>query len=221
MEQETTNALAGFFTKGGWYMYVIAAIGVVATGTIIERAYRIFFFFSVNGTAFMGQIQKLVMADQIEKAIKMCNAESEAALARVLKAGLQRANRGPVEIQNAVDETSLEVIPELEKRTPFLSMWANVATLTGLLGTIAGLIKAFAGVAAAAAADKQRILAEGISQAMYTTLFGLITAIPILIAHSFIQNKTAKLVKDLDLFSVRLINLLSARYKGTLNDEAA
>jgi len=211
--------LAGFFTQGGAFMYFILGVGIIGLGTILERAYRIYFQYSINGTAFMAQVQKLIMANNIDRAIKLCNAESNAALARVLKAGLTRANRGPVEIQNAVDEASLEVIPELEKNTPYLSMWANVSTLLGLLGTIAGLIAAFKAVAAASAAQKQEMLARGISVAMYTTEFGLIVAIPIMVCHSFIQNKTAKLVKDIDLYAVRTVNLLTARHKGSLSSE--
>jgi biopolymer transport protein ExbB/TolQ len=213
------NALRGFFENGGPFMYVISGVAVIALGTIIERAYRVYFQYSINGTAFMAQVQKLIMADNIDRAIKLCNAESSSALARVIKAGLRNSNRGPMEIQNAIDEASLEVIPEVEKRTPYLNMWANVSTLLGLLGTIQGLIQAFKAVAAASAAEKQEMLAKGISMAMYTTMYGLMCAIPIMVAASFIQNKTSKIVKDIDLHSVRTINLLTARHRGTMTED--
>ena len=208
-----------FFREGGEFMYVILVISVIAMATVIERGYMILFRFNINGAAFMAQVQKLVMANNIDRAIKLCNAESNSALTRVLKAGLTRANRSALEIQNAVDEATLETIPMLQKRTPYLAMWANVATLTGLLGTISGLVIAFKAVATAAPEEKQQMLAQGISVAMYTTAFGLVVAIPVMIAHSVISNRTVKLIDEIDQYSVKLINLLTARQRGTLKEE--
>jgi biopolymer transport protein ExbB/TolQ len=208
-----------FFRDGGEFMYIILIISVIAMATVIERAYMILIRFNINGAAFMAQIQKLVMANNIDRAIKLCNAESNAALTKVLKAGLTRANRSAVEIQNAVDEATLETIPQLQKRTPYLGMWANVATLTGLLGTISGLVIAFKAVATAAPEEKQAMLASGISVAMYTTAFGLVVAIPTMIMHSIISNRTVKLIDEIDQYSVKLINLLSARQRGSLKDD--
>ena len=107
----------------------------------------------------------------------------------------------------------------LQKRTPYLGMWANVATLTGLLGTISGLVIAFKAVATAAPEEKQQMLAQGISVAMYTTAFGLVVAIPTMIAHSIIANRTVKLIDEIDQYSVKLINLLTARQRGTLKED--
>ena len=207
-----------FFREGGEFMYLILVISVIAMATVIERGYMILFRFNINGAAFMAQIQKLVMANNIDRAIKLCNAESNSALTRVLKAGLTRANRSAMEIQNAVDEATLETIPQLQKRTPYLAMWANVATLTGLLGTISGLVIAFKAVATAAPEEKQQMLAQGISVAMYTTAFGLVVAIPVMICHSIISNRTVKLIDEIDQYSVKLINLLSARQRGSLKE---
>jgi len=208
-----------FFREGGEFMYIILVISVIAMATVIERGYMILFRYNINGAAFMAQIQKLVMANNIDRAIKLCNAESNSALTRVLKAGLTRANRSALEIQNAVDEATLETIPMLQKRTPYLGMWANVATLTGLLGTISGLVIAFKAVATAAPEEKQQMLAQGISVAMYTTAFGLVVAIPTMIAHSIIANRTVKLIDEIDQYSVKLINLLTARQRGTLKED--
>ena len=208
-----------FFREGGEFMYVILVISVIAMATVIERGYMILFRYNINGAAFMAQVQKLVMANNIDRAIKLCNAESNSALTRVLKAGLTRANRSALEIQNAVDEATLETIPMLQKRTPYLGMWANVATLTGLLGTISGLVIAFKAVATAAPEEKQQMLAQGISVAMYTTAFGLVVAIPTMIAHSVITNRTVKLIDEIDQYSVKLINLLTARQRGTLKED--
>jgi biopolymer transport protein ExbB/TolQ len=199
-------------------MYLILVISVIAMATVFERGYMILVKFNINGAAFMAQIQKLVMANNIDRAIKLCNAESDAALTKVLKAGLTRANRSALEIQNSVDEATLEAIPQLQKRTPYLGMWANVATLTGLLGTIQGLVLAFAAVANADPSMKQEMLANGISMAMYTTAFGLVVAIPTMVAHSVISNRTVKLIDEIDQYSVKLINLLAARQRGAMDE---
>jgi biopolymer transport protein ExbB len=207
--------------KGGPFMWGILAAAIFALAISAERIYYVVFRANINGTAFMAQIQKLIMANNIDRAIKLCNAEPNAALPRVLKAGLTRANRGDIEIQNAVEEAVLEVFPKLAKRTPFLSMLANVATLTGLLGTIQGLIMAFEAVARASAETKQTMLASGISVAMFTTASGLIVAIPTLVLFSIIQSQTTKIMNEIDLYALKTVNLLGARRRGSLKEEVA
>jgi biopolymer transport protein ExbB/TolQ len=204
--------------KGGFFMWFILITAIFALAITFERLYYIVFRANINGTAFMAQIQKLIMANNIDRAIKLCNAEPNAALPRVLKAGLTRANRSEVEIQNAVDEAVLEVFPVLNKRSGYLPMLANVATLTGLLGTIQGLIIAFEAVAHASAESKQTLLAAGISTAMYTTASGLVVAIPVLVAHSIVSARTTKIMDDIDQFALKTVNLLGARRRGTLKE---
>jgi biopolymer transport protein ExbB/TolQ len=169
----------------------------------------------------MAQIQKLIMANNIDRAIKLCNAEPHAALPRVVKAGLTRANRTEKEIENAIDEATLEIGPRVNKRTSYLSMLANIATLCGLLGTIWGLIMAFQGVATASAETKQTVLAAGISMAMYTTAAGLMVAIPTLMIHSVVLNKSNKILDDVDQYGLKVANLLAARRRGTLKEDEA
>ncbi len=215
------NFFVDAMDKGGEFMYPILLAGIFALAISFERLYYVMFRANINGTAFMAQVQKLIMANNIDRAIKLCNAEPNAALPRVLKAGLTRANRSEVEIQNAVDEAVLEVFPLINKRTGYLPMLANVATLTGLLGTIQGLIVAFKAVATASAESKQTLLAAGISTAMYTTAGGLVVAIPTLVIHSIIMARTTKIMDDVDQFALKTVNLLGARRRGTLKDDGA
>ena len=114
------DQIAKAFSTGGIWMYVILGASIVGLGIIVERFIFLFFKYNINATAFMAQIQKLVMANKIDHAIKLCNAAPSAALARVIKAGLTKANKGEVEIQNAVEEATLEVIPFIQKRTSTL-----------------------------------------------------------------------------------------------------
>ena len=206
--------IANSYVQGGGFMHPIAAVSVIGIAIMIERFYALFFKYNISADQFMAQIQKLVMANNIDRAIKLCNAAPSAALPKVIKAGLTRANKGEIEIANAIEEATLEVIPNITKRTGMLQAVGNIATLLGLLGTIVGMIQAFAAVANAPPDQKTAMLTAAIAIAMNTTAFGLIVAIPCLAAHVFLSNITKKIVDEIDQYSVKLQNLLVSRGKG-------
>lgn len=215
------SAIITFFKEGGLWMLPIAFVSFLVIGIAVERVIFIFFRYNINAPAFMAQIQKLVMANNIDRAIKLCNAAPNAALARVIKAGLTRANKGESEIQNAIEEASLEVVPELTKRSNSLGTLASLATLAGLLGTVFGLIEAFRAVAKVSAAEKATVLTGAISEAMNCTAFGLVVGIPALFAHLVLAGMTKKIIDELDFYSVKLENLLTTRGKGGLDGPEA
>ena len=202
------NILINAMKEGGPVMWIILGFSILSMAIVLERFFFILFRYNINGPAFMKKIQKLVEARNIDRAIQLCNAAPHAALSRVLKAGLSRAGKQEREIQDAVDEVALEVLPKLQKRTSYLQVIANVATLLGLLGTILGIIMAFDAVANVEPAMKQKVLTKGISVALYTTAFGLLVAIPSLLFYAILDNKTVKIIDEIDEFSVKLINLL-------------
>jgi len=208
--------IAEFYKHGGTLIMINSLTWIMAIAIVVDRIVALLFRFNINANAFMAQVQKLVMANNIDRAIKLCNAAPSAALPKVVKAGLTRANKGSVEIQNAMEEATLEVVPEIQKRTPSLWTIANLATLLGLLGTIFGLIACFKAVGLATPDQKARILAEGISEAMYNTAYGLTIAIFCMIFHLVLTNTTKKIIEEIDQYSVKLENLLIARNKGTL-----
>ena len=211
------SGIAEAFRQGGGWMYVILVVSIIAIGIIIERFIFLFFKYNINAHAFMAQIQKLVMANNIDRAIKLCNAAPSAALPKVIKAGLTRANKGEVEIQNAVEEATLEVVPQIMKRVGSLQALGNIATLLGLLGTIIGLIEAFNALKSATPDTRQELLSQGIALAMNTTAFGLIVAIPCMVAHLFLSGMTKKIIDEIDQHSVKLENLLVSRGKGGID----
>ncbi len=211
------SEIAEAFRTGGIWMYVILVVSIVAIGVVIERFIFLFFKYNINANTFMAQIQKLVMANNIDRAIKLCNAAPSAALPKVIKAGLTRANKGEVEIQNALEEATLEVVPQIVKRTASLQQLANIATLLGLLGTIIGLIEAFAALKSATPDKRQELLSAGIALAMNTTAFGLIVAIPCLVAYMMLAGMTKKIIDEIDQHAVKLENLLVSRGKGGTN----
>jgi biopolymer transport protein ExbB/TolQ len=197
-------------------MYAIAVSFAFAIAFTLERFIRLFLQYNVDGPSFMFEVQKNILANDLDGAIRLCNGAGRAALPKVIKAGLQRASRDEQQIQNAIDAASLEMIPKLERRIPYLALIANISTLLGLLGTISGLIKSFAAVAQGDPAQRQAILASGIAEAMNATAFGLVTAIFTMIAHSILTNKATKILEEIDEFGVKLLDLLSARkYRHT------
>ncbi len=211
------SSIKAFFEEGGPFMFINLVTSVATIAIIVERIIFLVFKYNINGEAFMEQVQKLVMQNQIDRAIKLCNAAPTAALPRVIRAGLTRANKNEIEIQSAVEEAILDVLPGLKKRTDNLQHIANIATLIGLLGTVMGLIKAFGAVALASADQKAMILSKGIAEAMNNTAFGLSIAVTCIIAHLFLSNTTRKIIDELDQYSVKLINMLYLRNKGDIN----
>lgn len=209
--QSFVQGLIASFQVGGTWMIPIAISLALSLAFTFERFLRLFLQFNVDGPSFMFEVQKYILANDLDGAIRLCNGAGRAALPRVIKAGLQRASRDEQQIQNAIDAASLEMIPKLERRIPYLALIANIAVLLGLLGTISGLIKSFAAVALADPAQRQAILANGIAEAMNATAFGLVTAIFTMVAHSILTTKANKILEEIDEFGVKLLDLLSAR----------
>ena len=206
--------MAQFFRDGGPAMWAILIFLAAGIAIIIERFIFLFTIADMKPEKFMGRIAEFIRKGSIEGAIASC-ADKNAPLARIIEAALRNYRNTERDIQNAVDEMALAELPRLNARTGYLAMLANVSTMVGLLGTIFGLIAAFESVAAADPAEKSIMLANGISMAMSTTAFGLMSAIPLLIAHSFFTAKTDNLIDDIDRYSVMVINMLAqARKEG-------
>ncbi|MBU1222168.1 MotA/TolQ/ExbB proton channel family protein [Myxococcota bacterium] len=205
------SGLAKAFVDGGEFMYVILFASAFGIAIIIERSIFLLFRYNINAEAFMAQIMQLVGANNIDHAIKLCNAAPTAALPRVIKAGLSKYAEGPMAVSAAIEEAKLEVTPEVVRRTPALQGVANIATLVGLLGTIMGMIQAFDALGTATPENRSAVLSHGIAVAMNTTAFGLIVAVPCLTAHLLLTSFTKKIMDDVELFSTKLDNLLSRR----------
>ena len=203
------DLFADMFEEGGFFMYPITVCAVIGMALALERFVYLFLRASLNASAFMSQLQRELLAGKVEDALKLCNAEPSAAIARVMKAGLVRAGRPEAELKAAVEEQVLEVQPQISRRLAYLPMLANVATLLGLLGTIQGLIFSFHAVSAADASARSTALADGIAVAMYTTFWGLLVAIPILVVHSLLAARANQIMDEVDHYALKLTNLLS------------
>ena len=163
------NTIIDFFEQGGVFMGVILLVWGIGIAICLERFSKLKKM-DVNGASFMNEIQRHVLSNDIQGAIRICSG-SAAVLPRVLKSGLKRSNSSTEQMQNAIDATSLEVIPKVESRLGYLQLIANISTLFGLLGTIQGLITSFAAVAAADPSQKAAELSNGIAKAVEYDIF--------------------------------------------------
>lgn len=198
-----------FFQSGGAFMYPILL--VFALGVAIA-AERLLYITKTQGTTskIWKQLVPMLTARDFDRATKLMES-TKTPLATMLNYGFARrnANASREGIEAAMEEGMMEVMPELEQRTHYLATFANIATLLGLLGTIIGLIQAFTAVAGADPADKAELLSASISVAMNTTAFGLVAAIPLILIHSYLAAKTARLVDNLEMAAVKCLNLVA------------
>jgi len=207
---EMLRTLAKHYNDGGWMMHPILVSLVFTLAVMIDRIVVLYFKASLDKEAFLRGLKPLVYGGDLDKAIAFCASQKKVPLVQVIKAGLIAVPKGEEDVQAAMDEATLRESPKLEMRTGYLAMLGNVATLLGLLGTIVGLIGAFGAVANANPADKATILASSISEAMNCTAFGLLTAIPALVAFSVLQGRTQHMVDDINEASVAVLNLVVA-----------
>lgn len=207
------GVIATHFKEGGWGMYPIVVWLIIVGWIIVDRT-RVLVRASIDKDAFLTNIQKCVLAGDVARAKRLCES-TDAPLSRIVKAGLSRLQSPDAQVQIALDEAALREVPMLEKRTAYLALLSNLAMLSGLLGTITGLIGAFHAVGsrdahnALPADQKAQKLAEGISEAMNCTAFGLMVAIIGLIAFALLNGKTQAVVDEINEGVVQVMNLVT------------
>lgn len=204
----TMGAIIAFFQSGGVFMYPIVVVLALGIAIALER-YWFLSLAQLRNRKAWSQVVPLLRGGKYQDAKRLVD-QSGASVSTVLRYGLAKlsAARRRDDLQMAMEEGLMEVIPRLEKRTHYLATLANIATLLGLLGTIMGLIQAFTAVAAANPADKADMLSASISVAMNTTAFGLMVGIPLLLVHAVLQTKSTQLVDNMEMVSVKVVNLI-------------
>lgn len=211
---EDTGGFMAAYKESPVFLTLNMVVSVIVVTIIAERLLYQLTKYRVNAKEFFAQVKKLVAANNIDRAIKLCEA-SDYPILQLVKAGLTHANKSPDEIDAALSERLGELKPAVEKRIGSLWSLANIATLIGLLGTVYGLIHTFGAVAAQglSQADKQRILANGIAEAMYNTAFGLGIAVACMIAHLFLSQRAKRLAHELEATMEKTFNLLAISNK--------
>jgi biopolymer transport protein ExbB len=202
-------SMVAFFQKGGLFMYPILIVFAVGMAIAIERWVQLNRIGSANQKMWK-QLHPVLVKGEFDAARKMVN-KDKSSIAKMLGMGLARqgAVRRRDDIEIAMEESMMEIIPQLEKRTPYVALLSNIATLLGLLGTIMGLIEAFTAVANANPAEKADLLSASISVAMNTTAFGLMSAIPLLLLHAKLTSTAGQIVDSLEMASVKALNNIS------------
>ena len=203
-----------FLRHGGWVMWVnIFCLAIVLT-IIVERFIYLLFKGQINAKGLLEQLRKLIQANNVDRAIRLCGS-TNAPLLRLAKSGLVQVHRGEEAIATSVEEALVETTPEVKKRISALWSLANIAVLIGLFGTVLWLIRAFAAVSGADPAKRQEMLAMGISEALHNTALGLGIAVVAIIFHLILSGMAKKLVGDLEGFSMKLENFLVVHARQT------
>ena len=205
----TIETIVQFFQTGGTFMYPILIVFAFGAAICVERYLKLSGIGKVNKEVW-DTVHPLLDEGDLDGARESI-ADNKSTVAGLLNMGLSRQGsvRRRDDIEIAMEESMMEIIPTLEKRTPYIALFANICTLLGLLGTIMGLIEAFTAVANADPAEKADMLSASISVAMNTTAFGLMAAIPLLITHAMISSKTGEIVDSLEMASVKTLNIIS------------
>jgi biopolymer transport protein ExbB/TolQ len=202
------KGISDMFHKGGWGMWPILAALIVIVAITVERAVYLFKA-SVDKDKLLALLKSQVMSGNVQGAIKVCSG-NPTPMTRIVQAGLMKFNKSDQEVQAAMDEAALHELPKINARTPYLGMLANFAVLAGLLGTIAGMIKSFGSVGGKDASQKATLLAEGISEALNCTAFGIAASLVGLLGFSLLMGKTTRVVDDINEVTVQVVNLVTS-----------
>lgn len=214
-----TEFMTEFFKVGGIIAWLIMVCLVLSLLILIERVVVLYFQAGTNSNSFIRGLEGMILSGNLDKVARQCQTENFP-LSRIIHAGVSKATKNDDEVQAAMDEAALRELPRIEKRTAYLAMLANVATLLGLLGTIKGMIASF-GAAGGGSTDKAAALAEGISEALHCTFMGLFVAVFSLLCFSILQGRTQGLVDDIHEGAVRVMNLIVTNRNMVKNGEKA
>jgi biopolymer transport protein ExbB len=203
------NTVATFFHDGGFWMFPILLVGATGFSIGVERFIKLTRV-EIANRKMWDQLHPVLYKADFETAREMTRSD-KSTISQLLMMGLERQGtvRRREDIEIVMEEEMMAIIPQLEKRTAYIALFANLSTLLGLLGTIIGLISAFQAVANAAAAEKANLLSASISEAMNCTAFGLIVAIPLLVISLFLTTKAGNIIDSLEMASLKTLNLIS------------
>jgi biopolymer transport protein ExbB/TolQ len=210
LSAQNSSQMVEAFKHNPTFMVLNLCTSAIVLTLVVERSIFLWTQYRVNSTELLAQIKRLVSAGNVDRAIKLCQS-SDYPILQLVRAGLEKANKGPDEIDASLSEKLTELKPVVEKRIGALWSLANIATLIGLVGTVSGLIQTFGSISAEglSQADKQRMLSAGIAEAMYNTMLGLSIAVLCMIAHIILQTRSKGIQHDLESTMEKTFNLLT------------
>jgi len=208
-----------FLIAGGFWVIPIMLVGAIGIGITVERFIKLKRA-EMSNRRMWDQLVPILHAGDFDRAREMTY-NDKSYVSQLLNVGLERQGsvRRREDIEIAMDEVMMSIVPQLEKRTPYTALFANLATLLGLLGTIMGLIAAFEAVATAAPSEKSALLSASISEAMSCTAFGLIIAIPMLSANLYLNLKAGTIIDSLEMASLKTVNAIASFNARTRNQQ--
>ena len=198
------------FTKGGILMFPIALCSIVGLGITIERFWSLRRA-TIDTREFMDTMRQVLRQNRTQEAVEICE-ETDVPVARIMKAGILKHNRSKEDIREAIEDAGHLEIPRLERYLSALATCANIAPLLGLLGTVAGMIKAFAQIQNKRGQVNPSDLAEGIGNALVTTAAGLVVAIPMLVVYNYFITRVDNMVVEMEISSSELVELLTRHH---------
>lgn len=201
------RSAAVFFNEGGPFMWPILIILAVSIAVMLDRFIYYFIYCSSNSKSLLPQLTSHISSNRSAEALN-CLKKRNSPFYALLRTALSRFHEGASVnlIEEGIEETSIKELPKLSRRLSYLSLFANIATLVGLLGTIAGLQQSFGSLSSANPAEKAEMLSAGIAQAMNTTAFGLVVAVPCMLLYTLFTNKQQQILNDIDDVTVRIVN---------------
>lgn len=217
------SGLVSFIFENFAHVFPILLCGAVALVIMFERTVALIYAYPMaNFEGFFERLRLMIMKDNIQEAVALCDRFRSKPVARVAREGLMRAHQPESLIENGLQIAVGTATEKIQARTAFLATIANVATLFGLLGTIIGLVQSFEAVGSANAQQRSALLAQGISTAMNATMLGLGVAIPCMLAYAVLMSRTNRIVAQIDQSAVRVMDMLQQRYfnaESTYGDE--
>lgn len=222
-QADTRINLAEIYNNGGWFSHIIAFVFLVAVVMGIVRFIQLTIKEKLDAKGFYLKLKGYIKSESFDEAIKVSENFKGTTLGFIFWSGLAVFNDSRKTgvkgrelkntLQNAFDEAGLQTIHKIDGGLFWFDIFAQVATLLGLLGTIYGLMVAFKALAVAAPVDQQRVLTQGIQQAMGTTAMGLTVAIPVMFIKGFLSSRAERIINDIDEYSVKMINQINNTIK--------
>lgn len=211
------QSVAKFLSEADMFLWAIIVLWCIGVAIVVHRYFKLKQY-EIDSVSFMAEIKQFVLNNQIHMAIQLCS-RTTALLPRVFKEALKRANQSRQQIQDVIEAGMIAAQGKASEHLNWLTLFANFSTLFGLLGTIHGLIISFSAVAGVDPSEKAKLLSLGIAHAMNATAVGIVSAITLLLCHMILTNKMHRITRDLDEYSMRLIDLIGTRKNEEYQNE--
>lgn len=198
------------FMLGGGVMWFLLACIILGLAIVLERLFTLIIKIRLNPKAFLENLVSTVDGQGVDAGIALCD-QTPSPVAKILKAILEKADKGKDVMEEVATRAAAIELAFLDRGMALLAGLTTVAPFLGFLGTVTGMIRAFAAIAAAGEVEPT-IVASGISEALITTKWGLLIATPLAILHVLFSGRVDGYTKDMEESAAGLIDYLIEHY---------